>query len=246
LKEASFNVVFQFAVTLYSSYASFFVSPFDYVPFSLPRRHFSQPSALKDAEGDVRKYLFHISRHTAVISGVAKVPVDGVSAGIFLFRIGAHSESVPEVRFKTLVREYLGFLEQIEIKKIDMVIRFTAKDEVLRKLEFVEFPGGFTFAVIPEARDFSREVAANRRSYDGKDNTAQEDLLRATPAINVRELHRRQLCVACRHFLRGMCYRGDACNFCHDASHQQQLEQSSVNLRGALPRAVQGQKKKLY
>lgn len=194
----------------------------------------------------MRKYLFHISRHTAVISGVAKVPVDGVSAGIFLFRIGAHSESVPEVRFKTLVREYLGFLEQIEIKKIDMVIRFTAKDEVLRKLEFVEFPGGFTFAVIPEARDFSREVAANRRSYDGKDNTAQEDLLRATPAINVRELHRRQLCVACRHFLRGMCYRGDACNFCHDASHQQQLEQSSVNLRGALPRAVQGQKKKLY
>lgn len=217
LREKSFSVVFEFAVTLYSS----------------------QPSMLRDADGDLRKYLFHIARHTAVISGVAKVPVDGVSAGVFLFRIGAHCESIPDVRFKTLVREYLSFLEHINIRKVDgTVVEFNDSKAVIAQLNYVDFPGGLSFPIAAQVKDHAqtRAAAAVTRPYDGKDSSLDpatgESLLRQPPTINVRELHRRQLCVACRHYLRGMCYRGDQCNFCHSPEHQEQLERSTKELSG--------------
>jgi hypothetical protein len=197
VKQSTYNIVFDFAVVLHSA----------------------QPSALNDADNDIRKFLFHISRHASVITGVARVPQEGVSAGILLFRIAAHVESVPETQIKNLVTQYLSFLNAISISQRDgSVTHFTDTQRIWDLYNRVIFPGGLTY-----------EDNKKNKTTLSEEPVAQSELVRGKPAINVRELHRRKLCVACRHFLRGMCYRGDACNFCHDPSHVLELEKSSYN-----------------
>jgi hypothetical protein len=194
LKQVSFNTVFQFATALYCN----------------------QPAALCNAGNDIRKYLFHISRHTAVITGSANVAQEGVIAGIVLFRVAAHFESIPDIRFKNLARQYVSFLQSVIIHQV----KFDAGPAVIAKLGTVFFPQGLTF--LPPAKDApTTQPAAERLS-------PQPVVGKGQFAINVRELHRRKLCVACRHYLRGMCYRGDLCNFCHDPSHQVEHEQTTA------------------
>jgi hypothetical protein len=136
-------------------------------------------------------------------------------------------EAIPDAEFKTLVRQYVAFLDSIMITQKDKsVTRFEHAKQVFAQLDRVFFPGGLTFPTQKQAvTQIHGKQGGGRISPPVESEPAAIDGLSAKPpAINIRELHRRKLCVACRHYLRGMCYRGDTCNFCHNPEHQAEHE----------------------